>query len=384
MIRILTILLIIICFNTEAAYSYLYNNPQDTVKTVKDSISVTLDEITVRGNKKLVEQNGAVSTIRVVGSPFENIGTVYDMLSNLPGLRKTPDGIEVQGLGKPVIYVDGREIRRDSELQTLYSSDIKDVKIDRAPDIGFASSAQVVIFITTRKSPNDYLNLDISNTLGIRRKTSEYPAVNAKVKLNKLTSSLTYTYGTSGALIKETYFRDVYNNSNSFRLQPRENPIRNFSHTINWSGDYVFNSNHKIGIYYYLNKTDSRNRKTGINEFSENGFLSTTDFSQRAKSDKTLNSVSALYTYSKGRNYLTISQDIAFTNSDIDTDVTEKHHTRTTKNKSCYRIYTTNIRVGTSLPGKIGAAFGIRYDHTDTKSKISYPDVPIVGIYASN
>ncbi|MDO5525221.1 MAG: Plug domain-containing protein [Prevotella sp.] len=110
----------------------------DTVKTAE------LKEIVVTAKHDLVKTRGAVTTIQVDRTAFENVGAVSDMLPHLPGLVKTSGGIEVKGLGKPLFYVDGREIKDESELQTLTSDNIRKVQINRAPGAEYPSGTKAV------------------------------------------------------------------------------------------------------------------------------------------------------------------------------------------------------------------------------------------------
>ena len=58
-----------------------------------------------------------------------------ERLKKLGGVIQKNDGIEVFGKGAPVIYINGRLVRDNSELELLNSSDIKSADVVQNPDL---------------------------------------------------------------------------------------------------------------------------------------------------------------------------------------------------------------------------------------------------------
>lgn len=80
-------------------------------------------------------ENGALVT-SVDNTVLSKAGTAEDLLQQVPGLMKSADkdgSIEVVGRGKPLVYINGRQMRDDSELKQLRSEDIKSVEVVNNP-----------------------------------------------------------------------------------------------------------------------------------------------------------------------------------------------------------------------------------------------------------
>ncbi len=139
----------------------LYTNASEPGDSAK---STSLNEVVVTGNNKNITTQGSVTKIKIHGTPFSQMGTtVLDMLSNIPGLYNNGTGIQVAGRGTPVIYLDGRELTELSQLSNLQAEDIKDVRIERAPDAKFAADTKAVIFLTTYTSLQDNIYLNVNS-----------------------------------------------------------------------------------------------------------------------------------------------------------------------------------------------------------------------------
>lgn len=336
-----------------------------------------LNEVVVLAKNKLIKVEGSITTINISGTPFSNIGSLSDMLPNLPGIVKKGNGIEVSGSGRPLFVLDGRELQDESELNAINSDNIKNIKIEKSPGPQYSADVKAVVYISTKKHLNDYLFFQVANTLGLRRKVHETPSLNLRGKIGKLTTTLSYVFGHSNFLNKETYFRSIYNNdqlTESFFLnQPRDfNNVDN-AHTINWMGEYQINSFNRIGLYYYGRFSSPKSIERGKSESEIGGEILSTPFSEYIKSSVNLNSVTALYNYNKGSSSLLMSQDVAFRygESKRNTIETNNNNDISSDNLFKYRIYTTNIRYDRQLPYKIGLSCGLRYSYVYSKSDLS-------------
>ena len=64
---------------------------------------------------------------------LSKVGTAKAVLENLPGVQRTKDGIEVFGKGAPLIYVNGRKLQNNTELDQISSEDIQSVQLITNP-----------------------------------------------------------------------------------------------------------------------------------------------------------------------------------------------------------------------------------------------------------
>ena len=72
-------------------------------ESAADSIQTkTLDEFVVKGNKKIVKNEGPKTTILISGTPYGNYLDLTSMLNHLPGMMPSGSGPEVIGAGTPI------------------------------------------------------------------------------------------------------------------------------------------------------------------------------------------------------------------------------------------------------------------------------------------
>lgn len=376
------LVLTLICTMNASAYCYVVD---DTVKTAE------LKEIVVTAKHDLVKTRGAVTTIQVDRTAFENVGAVSDMLPHLPGLVKTSGGIEVKGLGKPLFYVDGREIKDESELQTLTSDNIRKVQINRAPGAEYPSGTKAVVTIITKKHVSDYVFLNAANTFAYRRRFSEVPSFSFRAKKGKFSTSLSYVLSRSGNLLKETYFRDIVHDDYTFSLtQDRYIPNYKTNHMVNWVGEYNINKYSIAGIYYYYKNSTSDGHERGLNTIKDRDAITERYLDKRTRGLSNLHSMSLSYDYKKGDNSLHLSQDYATTTRNGNTGSNERTLSSgyvseiNTRNRTQYDVFTTNVRYNFVLPWSIGGVVGGRYVHVKSETDITSDNTHLTGDIYNN
>lgn len=93
----------------------------------------TLKGVTVKGERPLFRMSDDAFVTLVEGSFLSKIGTGNDVLAHVPGVIRNGNSIEVIGRGTPLIYINGRQMRNQSELDQLSSDQIKDVEVVMTP-----------------------------------------------------------------------------------------------------------------------------------------------------------------------------------------------------------------------------------------------------------
>lgn len=122
--------------------------------------SKMLGEVVVKSTlPKTVLRNGGMTTI-VVGSVLEKAGTMENLLDRIPNVTAHNGNVKVFGRGDAVIYVDGRQVRDNNELDRLHSDNIKSVEVISNPGARYAANIKAVIRITTKKRQGDGLGIE--------------------------------------------------------------------------------------------------------------------------------------------------------------------------------------------------------------------------------
>ncbi len=123
-----------------------------------------LQEIVVKGNLPNTRLKGNAMITRIQGTPLADAGTLGEMLVKVPGMTGTDEAPEVLGKGTPLIYINGRLMRDDSELKRLRSEEIRDVEVINNPGAQYDATVRAVVRIRTIRRQGDGLSLDLTLT----------------------------------------------------------------------------------------------------------------------------------------------------------------------------------------------------------------------------
>ena len=133
---------------------------QDSLKSV--SMMQELQEVVVKGNLPNTRLKGNAMITRIQGTPLSDVGTLGEMLVKVPGMTGTDEAPEVLGKGTPLIYINGRLMRDNSELKRLRSEEIRDVEVINNPGAQYDATVRAVVRIRTVRQQGDGLSLDLT------------------------------------------------------------------------------------------------------------------------------------------------------------------------------------------------------------------------------
>ena len=133
---------------------------QDSLKSV--SMMQELQEVVVNGNLPNTRLKGNAMITRIQGTPLSDAGTLGEMLVKVPGMTGTDEAPEVLGKGSPLIYINGRLMRDNSELKRLRSEEIRDVEVINNPGAQYDATVRAVVRIRTVRQQGDGLSLDLT------------------------------------------------------------------------------------------------------------------------------------------------------------------------------------------------------------------------------
>jgi len=133
---------------------------QDSLKAA--GLMQELQEVVVKGNLPNTRLKGNAMITRIQGTPLADAGTLGEMLIKVPGMTGTDEAPEVLGKGSPLIYINGRLMRDDSELKRLRSEEIRDVEVITNPGAQYDATVRAVVRIRTVRRQGDGLSLDLT------------------------------------------------------------------------------------------------------------------------------------------------------------------------------------------------------------------------------
>lgn len=119
-----------------------------------------LGEVVVKADLPKMQLKGDAIVTTVQGSILEKAGTGEDLLDKLPGVSADDGEVRVFGAGAPEIYINGRKVRDNSELNQLSSDNIKSVEVVNNPGSRYDATVNAVIRIRTKKPQGEGFGFD--------------------------------------------------------------------------------------------------------------------------------------------------------------------------------------------------------------------------------
>ena len=148
-----------------------------------DSLAHELQEVIVTAKQPATKLVGSTLVSTIPGTNLADLGTALDVLAQLPMIKVQDNSVSVIGKNNIEIYIDGRPMRDESELQQLLSSNMKKVELLMAPGAAYESTTGAVLKITTRRNFVQGLSLTDQFQLQRRRKWSvmDYLALSYRI-----------------------------------------------------------------------------------------------------------------------------------------------------------------------------------------------------------
>jgi len=200
---------------------------------------------------KTVLRNDAFVT-PIKGCVLSKAGSANDVLKRLPGVIGKNDTFEVLGKGAPLIYIDGRMVRDNSELELLSSEDILEAEVITNPGARYDATVKAVILLKTIKREGDGLSFDLRSSTFIHHgKLDWIEQINLNYRYNNLDifASLGYDKSAPDTFSEIT---QSLRSQNLLELQKNltySNEVRTMTPVLGFN--YQFNPKHSVGFRYY-------------------------------------------------------------------------------------------------------------------------------------
>lgn len=349
----------------------IIDNTLDVGDVILQHDAHTIAEIVVTGSRPLIKQEKGKTTVNVSGTILSDAGSLMDVLKRSPGVIIDNGTLKVFGKGVPIVYIDNREITSSAELESLTSTDIDKIEIDRNPLAQYSASGNAVIKITTKRAKRDNLSVSLNNDLIQGRRTSYQTGVQLNFKKGNWTNLLSYSYSATKELDdSESYETNtltdyVINNRGENTSDNSQNSHRVFS-----ANEYSFAKLHRIGLQFSGVFNDTQRDEANNQTISKsNGYelqkvikqntdifgdLYNTNISYQLNPDSTYNSLSFIlgYAYKK-----TISDN------SIDESILESANKTFSQinNKSDYGIWSATLNYVFKLSKVADFTIGAKY-----------------------
>ena len=241
------------------------HNPSNTdlgVLYMKPEIKI-LDEVSVKVNLPNVYLKGDAMVTNVSGTILENAGTAELLLDKIPNVTVHGGVVSVFGRGIPEIYINGRKVRDNMELDQISSENIKSVEVVNNPGALYSSSVKAIIRIVTKNTED--VGFGLNNRMVVQNHRYGWTCydqlnINYRKKGFDLAGMFSIGhYNNSESKIIETnvYSTDYWRLSNDMTKQKKLS--QNFSGTFFMN--YQLNEKHIMGVRYRM----LRDPKTSMN-----------------------------------------------------------------------------------------------------------------------
>ena len=218
-----------------------------------------LGEVVVKGNLPVTRVKGDALVTSVAGTLLEKAGTAEDLLDKIPNVTAENGSVKVFGRGTPEIYINGRKVRDNNELDRLESDNIKSVEVINNPGARYDASVTSVIRIITKKAQGDGFGFNNRTYVSYNEKWTGLE----QIDMNYRTGGFDF-----GGMVRywNTYrIEDKVQNKYTYLDKEWREEIQSVGENrmerlgTQLSVNYTFNPNHSIGVRHDFTRSPDTN-----------------------------------------------------------------------------------------------------------------------------
>lgn len=218
-----------------------------------DSLKHELQEVVVTAKQPATKLVGTTLVSTIAGSNLADLGNALDVLAQLPMIKVEDNAVSVIGKGNVEIYIDGRPLRDEIELQQILSSNLRKVELLMAPGAAYESTTGAVLRISTKRNFAQGLSVSDQFQLQRRRRWSVMDHLALNYRLGAWDIYLNGSFNHDDKIIKGT-------TTNTIILSGTETVVGSSQHnrfpsntgTIRGGFNYAL-GNQSFGAYYRYN-----------------------------------------------------------------------------------------------------------------------------------
>ena len=231
-----------------------------------------LGEVVVKGHVPQFQMGNEGLVTNVENTLLSQLGTASDVLKHVPGIIAKDDQYEVFGKGTPIIYINGRRMRNNRELEQLKSTDIKNIELITNPGAKYDATVGAIVKIQTVRKAGDGFSIDTWGRWKQSRKDKEAVSLDMNYRKNGLDifTSLWASKGNhlqQSELTQEVQTDTLWQQRNDMRTD-----IVSRDYSIETGFNYMLNEHHSFGAKYeYTFPTNEDETTTLTSDVTANG-----------------------------------------------------------------------------------------------------------------
>ena len=309
-----------------------------------DSLTRELQEVVVNAKQPVTKLVGTTLVSTIPGSNLADLGTALDVLAQLPMIKVQDNAVSVIGKSDIEIYIDGRPLRDEQELQQLHSSNMKKVELLMAPGAAYESTTGAVLKITTRRSYVQGLSLTDVFQLQRSRKWSVMDYLGISYRAGDWEFFLNGTINRNNSQIKGATTNTLVYNGIETVVGSRQNNSYPTTVGVIKGGFNYSHGTQSFGAYYRFNPEHGSFKNNGA-EWLDNSELLLRDIAKQIRSHSHLASLYYENTFS-GKYLMHFDGD--FRNSHANNSVATTYPESATP-----AVNSTDCRTSTLWAGKL-------------------------------
>ena len=209
-----------------------------------------LGEVVVKGHVPQFQMGNEGLVTNVENTLLSQLGTASDVLKHVPGIIAKDNQYEVFGKGTPIIYINGRRMRNNRELEQLKSTDIKSIELITNPGAKYDATVGAIVKIQTVRKAGDGFSIDTWGRWQQSRKDKEAVSLDMNYRKNGLDifASLWASRGNHlqlSELTQEVQTDTLWQQRNDMRTD-----IVSRDYSIETGFNYMLNEHHSFGAKY--------------------------------------------------------------------------------------------------------------------------------------
>lgn len=209
-----------------------------------------LGEVVIKATLPKTKLKGDAFVTTVENSVLAEAGSANDVLKKLPGVTQKGETLEVIGKGTPIIYINGRLVRDNTELETLNAKDIKSVDVVTNPGARYDATVNAVIRIKTIKRQGEGFSFDLRSSWYQSEDTDLRETLNMNYRHNALDVFATLDYNQVEAF-QDTEIEQHLYTDNPLALKQKAKFTGTNAHLSTTLGaNYQWNEKHAFGVQY--------------------------------------------------------------------------------------------------------------------------------------
>ena len=239
-----------------------------------DSLARELQEVIVTARQPATKLVGSTLVSTIPGTNLADLGTALDVLAQLPMIKVTDNSVSVIGKSNIEIFIDGRPMRDELELQQLLSSNLKKVELLMAPGAAYESTTGAVLKITTRRNFVKGLSLTDQFLIDRRRKWSVLDYLNLSYRVGDWEIFVNGTVNHNNSVAKgSTTNTLVYDGKETIVGSTQHNNYPTTTGVIKGGFNYAHGPQ-SFGAYYRYNPERGDFNNTGSEWLDDNPAIS--------------------------------------------------------------------------------------------------------------